>query len=163
MPTSPSKSSADTITDLVVTDDRKTVIVAEVLPRSSIDPSSALLAEKTMSAIIEQPQRGRELTEAYRTIVSVQYPDILRAESERRTKVLGLEIGAVLTAGSLAGAVGIAIAAGPLVIAVGLLSVGAACAGATMVLASGGTTKPSDFKDMLGVFAKGDKKQGDEK
>ncbi len=116
-----------------------------------------------MSAIIEQPQRGRELTEAYRTIVSVQYPDILRAESERRTKVLGLEIGAVLTAGSLAGAVGIAIAAGPLVIAVGLLSVGAACAGATMVLASGGTTKPSDFKDMLGVFAKGDKKQGDEK
>jgi hypothetical protein len=159
MPTTPSSPSTEKTTDLAVTEDNKAIIVAEVLPRSSIDPSSSVLAEKTMNAIIEQPQLGRELTDAYRTIVSVQYPDILRAESERRTKVLGLQIGAGLTAVSLAGAIGIAVTAGPLVIAVGLLSVGAACAGATMVLASGGTTKPSDFNDMLSVFGKGGKKQ----
>lgn len=101
------------------------------------------LAERALTAIIEQPERGLEITRAYQAISNAA-----RIVEDRKTRRFGMKLAAALSLTSIMGALFLAGINGSPFAQVALYSIASACAGGILVLASGNKLDANGYRNM---------------
>lgn len=101
-------------------------------------------------ALIEQfkshpTERIKEITEAVIRVTRATNAPLILAQADADRRRIGMWIGACMSLANVVGGVAILISAAPAVIGVGLLCLGAACAGATFAIITGKSITMADF------------------
>jgi len=106
-------------------------------------------ADRIARMIADHPENATTMVEAEAKLAVTEDPRLyaLQLDSDRRRA--GMWIGAGLSGISIGGCVIAVAVGGPAILAGALLTIGAACAGATFMLASGRQVGADDFATLL--------------
>ncbi len=118
-------------------------------PERGVRLEDSSIVWRAFQAVIENPENAKELTSSFVRLMVSTDPNLLATYADAERRKFGMWIGAALAILSIGGGVAILGLGGPLPIGVGLLSVGAACAGGTFAVITGQKVGLPEFREML--------------